>query len=332
MRAPEFWRRRGALSTLLLPAGWAYAWATRRRVARASGYRAPVPVVCVGNLGAGGSGKTPVALSLVARLALRGVSAHILSRGYKGKLAGPVRVDPTVHTVAEVGDEPLLLARRAAVWVAKDRAAGAKAAVEAGAGALVMDDGFQNPSVAKDLSLVVVDGGFGFGNRRVLPAGPLREPLSAGLARARAAVIVGDDRTAAARRIAEAQADLPVLQARLVPTEEPLDLAGRRVVAMAGIGRPDKFFETVVALGATLVEALPFPDHHAYSVDDIMLAAEIATERDAIVVTTEKDHVRLWPEAQNLVRAVPVALEWADEAAIDALLDSLLERDGFRSD
>ncbi len=325
MRAPDFWRRRGALSTLLLPAAAIYAAATRRRVSRAPDYRPPVPVVCVGNIGAGGSGKTPVALSLVGRFAALGSRAHILSRGYKGRLAGPVRVDPRIHGVAEVGDEPLLMARRAPVWVARDRAAGARAAVEAGAEVIVMDDGFQNPAVAKDLSLVVVDGGFGFGNRRVLPAGPLREPVEAGLARAGAAIVVGTDRVGAAKRLSATRPDLPVLSAQLVPTPEAEGLAGQRVVAIAGIGRPDKFFETVLSLGATVVEAIPFPDHHAYTVENIMLASEIATERGAIVVTTEKDHVRLWPEAQALVRPIPVELAWEDEAAIDAVIAGLLK-------
>lgn len=320
MRAPDFWHRKGVLSALLMPAGWIYAEATKRRVARPPVYRAPVPVICVGNLGAGGSGKTPVALSLVTRLALKGVGAHIVSRGYRGALDGPIRVDPSKHQVSDVGDEPLMLARHATVWVAKDRPAGAAAAVDAGAQAVILDDGFQDPSVEKSLSLVVVDGGYGFGNRRVIPAGPLRETMAAGLARADAAVIVGRDRVEAADQIGGLRPDLPILGARLTPAGDTHDIAGKRVVAMAGIGRPDKFFETVVGLGAALVEALPFPDHHVYSVDDIMLATEIATDRDAIVVTTEKDHARLWPEAQALIRPLRVDLEWAEETAIDQIL------------
>ncbi|MEQ8698387.1 MAG: tetraacyldisaccharide 4'-kinase, partial [Bauldia litoralis] len=224
MRTPDFWSGRGPTSALLLPAGAVYAWATRRRVARAPEYEPPVPVVCIGNLSAGGSGKTPVAMSVAAILRNKGLAAHLLTRGYGGRLSGPVRVDPALHSARDVGDEPLLLARAAPTWVARDRAAGARAAVAAGAEAVVMDDGHQNPALRKDLSLVVIDGGFGFGNRRVVPAGPLREPIAAGLARADAVVMIGEDETEAGARLG----DTPRLNARLAPTEEALALRGRK--------------------------------------------------------------------------------------------------------
>ena len=323
MRAPEFWQGRGALSNLLWPAAQAWRLRTRRRVGRAPRYRAPVPVVCVGNVTAGGTGKTPVALSVAAFLAGRGIAPHFLSRGYKGRLAGPVQVDPARHGFADVGDEPLLLASRAPTWVAKDRAAGAAAAVAAGAQALVMDDGLQNPAVAKDVSLLVVDGGYGFGNRRCIPAGPMREPLADGLARAHAAVVVGEDTQEAAAEIMAVRR-LPVLAARFVPAPEAGELAGKRVVAFAGIGRPEKFFETLVQLGAELVEAMPFSDHHVFKDSDIMLACEIATERDAVAVTTEKDFVRLPAEARPMVTPVPVELAWEDETALARIIDGLL--------
>ncbi len=326
MRTPDFWSGRGVLSALLLPAGAVYAWATRRRVARQPAYAPPVPVICVGNLSAGGSGKTPVAMSIAAILTNRGVAAHLLSRGYRGRLDGPVRVDLAVHTAGDVGDEPLLLARAAPTWVARDRAAGARAAVAAGAEAIVMDDGHQNPTLRKDLSLVVVDGGFGFGNRRVIPAGPLREPVAAGLARADAVVLVGDDEAEVGPRLGKT----PRLAARLTPSEEALALRGRRVVAFAGIGRPDKFFETLRALGAELVEAMPFPDHHRFSDEDVMLACEIASSRDAVPVTTEKDYVRLSADARPMVTPVPVLLEWEDPVRILALLDRVVAGFGGR--
>lgn len=326
MRTPDFWSGRGATSVLLLPAAAVYAWATRRRVARAPDYEPPVPVVCVGNLSAGGSGKTPVAMSVAAILANKGIAAHLLTRGYRGRLPGPVRVDPARHTAADVGDEPLLLARAAPTWVARDRAAGARAAVEAGARAIVMDDGHQNPALRKDLSLVVVDGGFGFGNRRVIPAGPLREPIAAGLARADAVVMVGGDAAEAGERLG----DTPRLDARLAPSEEALALRGRKVVAFAGIGRPDKFFDTLTSLGAQLVEALPFADHHRFSEQDVMLICEIASSREAVPVTTEKDYVRLSPDARLMVTPVPVLLEWENPAEIVALLDRTLAGFGGR--
>src|SRR5437764_3262739 len=193
MRAPEFWHEPpGLAANLLAPVGAAWDIAARLRRAVARPYRAPLPVVCVGNLVAGGSGKTPIVLSLAGMLREAGIAVHIVTRGYGGDLAGPVRVDPGRHDAIAVGDEALLLAAQAPCWVARDRAAGIAAAAEAGAAIVLLDDGFQNPSVAKDLSLVVVDSEYGFGNGRVMPAGPLREPVAPGLARADAIVLIGD--------------------------------------------------------------------------------------------------------------------------------------------
>jgi tetraacyldisaccharide 4'-kinase len=318
MRPPDFWSSRRVLSTLLLPAACVYAEATRRRLRR-PGWRAPVPVICVGNITVGGAGKTPTAIAIARLLRALGKAPHFLTRGYRGREAGPLRVDPAAHDFRAVGDEALLLARVAPTWVARDRAAGAKAAVAAGAGCIVMDDGFQNPALVKDLSLVVVDGGYGFGNRRVLPAGPLREPVDAGIARADAIVLIGEDIVDARRHFAAK----PVLEARIVPDAAGMQFSGKKVVAFCGIGRPDKFFETLKALGADLVEAMPFPDHHAFSANDIMLACEIASERGAVPVTTEKDYVRLPPEARRMVEPVPIDIEWAEPAATEARLRAL---------
>jgi tetraacyldisaccharide 4'-kinase len=194
VRAPEFWTEDGALARTLAPLAAAYAGAGCLRRALARPVAVSVPVVCVGNLVTGGAGKTPVVLALLGALRQRGETPHALTRGYGGREAGPLRVDPARHDAARVGDEALLLARAAPTWVARDRPAGAKAAVAAGASLVVMDDGFQNPSLQKDLSILVVDGRYGFGNGRVVPAGPLREPLAWGLARADAVVVVGEAR------------------------------------------------------------------------------------------------------------------------------------------
>ena len=174
MRAPEFWARDGGFAALLAPLGLSYDLAGRLHRALARPHSVPVPVICVGNLVAGGAGKTPLVIALVEALATRGQRAYCLTRGYGGCEAGPVRVDPAAHDAKRVGDEALLLARIAPTWVARDRAAGARAASAAGAGIIVMDDGFQNPHIAKDLSLLAVDGAYGFGNAKVMPAGPLR--------------------------------------------------------------------------------------------------------------------------------------------------------------
>jgi tetraacyldisaccharide 4'-kinase len=317
VRAPDFWRRRTPTSALLWPLGLAYDLAGRVREFLAAPWQAPIPVLCVGNLVAGGAGKTPVALALGAFFRERGRAVHFLTRGYGGRLSGPVRVELAQHSSRDVGDEPLLLAAIAPTWVARDRRRGAEAAVAAGAELIVMDDGLQNPSIYKLFSFAVIDGGYGFGNGRVIPSGPLREPVARGLKRVQAAVLIGDDRTGVAARLPKT---LPVLGARLIPDDAAMTLAGKAVVAFAGIGRPEKFFETLVEMGCKLVEGLPFPDHHDYSPEDVMLACEIAAEHKAVPVTTMKDYVRLPRDARTMVTPVAVTLEWEDPAALERLL------------
>lgn len=319
MRAPEFWSGRGVASSLLLPAAWLYTAAVRWRFNRTAPWRAPVPVLCVGNITAGGAGKTPLAIALAGTLAARGFKPAFLTRGYRGSLVGPVAVDPRTHDYRQVGDEPLLLARHAPTWVARDRCAGARAAAGAGADVVVMDDGFQNPALYKDLSLLAIDGGYGFGNGRVHPAGPLREPVADALARADAAVVIGDDRAGVMAALEAAE----TLRARYEPTPEAERLAGKRVVAFAGIGRPDKFFDTLSEIGATVVEALPYPDHHPFKAEDVMLACEIAAEREAVPVTTEKDFVRLPEDGRSMVEVAPVRLVFERPAEVERMLDRL---------
>lgn len=321
MRTPGFWYRpAGAAAALLAPLGMVYGFGGRLRMASATPVRASVPVVCVGNLVAGGAGKTPVALAVMDGLARRGVAAHFLTRGHGGRERGPLLVDPARHDHAAVGDEALLLARRAPCWLAHDRAAGAAEAVADGAEGIVMDDGFQNPALAKDLSLVVVDGGAGFGNGRLIPAGPLREPVARGLARADALVILGRDKA----RVSDSAGALPILRARLEPAPEAQDLRGRTVLAFAGIGRPAKFFETLRRLGAVVAAAIPFPDHHPYGPEEAMRLLELAQTAGAIPVTTEKDAVRLPPDVRDQVQVVRVSVSWENPSLLDGLLARVL--------
>ncbi len=312
---PEFWARPGLVSSLLQPLAWTYALGAAARQGWTRPWRAPVPVICIGNLVAGGAGKTPVTLSLAARLTAQGRRVHILSRGYGGRLAGPVAVDPARHDAAAVGDEPLLLAAVAPCWVARDRVAGARAALAQGAELLLLDDGLQNPSLAKSLSLLVIDGGYGFGNRRVLPAGPLREPLAPGLARADAVVLMGED----AAGIAPLLADKTVLRARLEATNAGA-VAGRKLVAFAGIGRPEKFFASLEAAGGHLVARHGFADHHRYGAAELARLRAEAAEAGALLVTTAKDRARLPPADRAGIAVLEVAVAWEDAAALDALL------------
>lgn len=312
MRAPDFWQKGGPPSVLLAPLGWAWQAGSATRGLFTTPVAVPVPVVCIGNVVAGGAGKTPVAMSIAQQLP----GAHFLSRGYGGDQPGPLQVSLRKHDHRQVGDEPLLLAEVAPCWVARDRVAGAKMAARHGARCLVMDDGYQDPSLAKTVSLLVVDGHAGFGSGRCIPAGPLREPVERALARAQAVVLVGEDRHGVAKTVK----GLPLLRARLEPEVEAAALAGQRVVAFAGIGRPDKFFHTLERLGATVVEGYAFPDHYPYRPVEISDLAAIAERRGAALVTTTKDAVRVPPHQRDLIAVLRIIVEWEDE---DALLTVL---------
>lgn len=319
MRAPEFWHDDdGRLAPrLLAPLSAAFAAAARLRARALTPWRAPVPVICVGNLTVGGAGKTPTVLALADRLRAAGLRTGCLSRGYGGRLRGPVEVDPMRHTAAEVGDEPLLLAEAAPTWIARDRKDGAQVAIAEGIDVLILDDGLQNRSLAYDVALVVVDAGYGFGNGRLLPAGPLRESIDDGLRRATAVVLVGDD----ARHVGDTIGTrAPVLRAELAPDDDSRRLSGARVLAFAGIGRPAKFFDTLAGLGADIVRRIEFADHHPYTPDDAMRLVEEAQRLGAIAVTTAKDFVRLPEASRRMVTAVRVRLRFDDPARLDEIL------------
>jgi tetraacyldisaccharide 4'-kinase len=318
MRPPEFWSRPpakpGLAARLLSPLAAIYGWIVRARLKRPPQMRPSVPVICVGNLTLGGAGKTPVAIAILERLSAMRASPVALSRGYGGSLPGPIVVEPD-HLASEVGDEPILLARHAPTIIAKDRAAGARACLTAGAGIIVMDDGFQNPSIAKDLSIAVVDSESGFGNGRVFPAGPMRETAHDGLMRADAVILMGRGKFDPGHP--------RTLRASL---RAPLSAAfdGRRVVAFAGIGRPEKFFKTLEKAGAEIVAVFAYPDHHAYDADDIERMRALAKARGADLATTEKDFVRLTPRLRRGILTLPVEARFEDERALDALLRDAL--------
>ncbi len=323
MRAPGFWVGGGGIAPLLLsPFSAIYAGATARRMAR-QGWKAPVPVICCGNATAGGAGKTTVARDLGMRLADRGIAAHFLLRGYGGSLKGPLRVDPDAHDSTQVGDEALLLAEIRPTWISADRGAGGQAAVAAGAQAIVMDDGLQNPTLEKDLSLLVIDGSFGFGNGRVIPAGPLREPVLRAAGRSQAAVLIGKDETGA---LAQLPPSLPVLRARLAAGPEAAMLAGQPVFAFCGIANPPKFFATLQEAGAVVAGRVPFADHYPYDEGDLKDLLEQAEALRALPVTTKKDFVRIPPQFRSRVTVVTVTLAWEEPAAIESLLDPLVAR------
>ncbi len=327
MRAPSFWQTRGLAARLLWPASRAYDWAGRWSRGRVRPQTAGLPVICVGNLVAGGAGKTPLALSLLHMLARRGLAAHAITRGYGGREAGPLRVDPERHHPLEVGDEALLLARAAPTWVARDRVAGARAARAAGAQLVVLDDGYQNPHLKKDLAVLVVDGGYGFGNGEVIPAGPLRETVAAGLARADLIVVLGEDRVGLSQQIPRlfTAGDMPpLLHAEIRPHDPDRRLEGRRLLAFAGIARPEKFFASLRGLGASIAEQKAFGDHHRFTDAELADLEQRAAALEAALITTEKDWVRLPPSLRSRVARLAVEVEWQEPAALGRLLDAFL--------
>jgi tetraacyldisaccharide 4'-kinase len=296
-REPEFWWRQGT-GSLLLPLAAIYGAVAALRL-QSHGQKAGLPVICLGNLTVGGAGKTPAAIAVAQLLHAAHERPFFLSRGYGGRLAGPVRVNAALHKASDVGDEPLLLTRLAPTVVARDRVAGAKFAQFAGAGVIVMDDGLQNPSLAKDLTIVVIDGSRGIGNGHLIPAGPLRAPLGLQLDRAQALIMVGPADGAAFVLDRAQRRGMAVFHARLEPDRSVIAaMSGRKALAFAGIGNPDKFFATLTASGIAVAERASFPDHHFYTAAQARDLLARAQAQGLMLVTTEKDLVRLAGEPQ----------------------------------
>lgn len=318
MKEPWFWRDKSiaarAAAAAMAPAALAYDGAQVLRAAVSKPAKTSAPVICIGNATLGGTGKTPFALMLQRLLSDRGVKAHFLSRGYGGTLKGPLRVLPQ-HTAQDVGDEPLLLAAAAPTWIAKDRAAGAAAAARC-ADLIIMDDGFQNPTVKKRVSVLLVSAGDPCGNGRVFPAGPMREPLARALARADAVVITGEGAP-------ELDAAVPVFRAT---TSIDVDTAPQKCVAFCGIANPERFFKDLEARGFTLTARAAFADHHPYTDGDLAALRKKARREGAALITTEKDFVRLPPDARDGVAVARLTMSVDDPEGLAALVLSKIGR------
>ena len=327
---PSFWYQQKTtqdklLKLALLPASWIYAALVRKKFDLYFQVPMQKPIICVGNVVAGGAGKTPVVLSLIDLLQEKGFNPHILTRGYGGKETGPLQVSPGRDTAYDVGDEALLLVEKAPTWVSAKRTIGAQAAMESGADIVVLDDGYQNAVIYKDFSLLVVDGAVGFGNKSVMPAGPLREPLRFGLGRADAFVIIGEDKTTAADYIRR-HSSAPILFAALEPDDSNPDVKGKSIFAFAGIGRPMKFKETLDAAGAMVDGWASFPDHYAYEEEDLREILPAAEARGIMLLTTAKDYVRIPASLKPRIHKFSVHLVWQNREEIIPLIEQALKK------
>lgn len=328
MREPRFWSREvdpksreaaPLLRFLLSPIAAIYAGVTRWKIKNAKPLKVDPIVICVGNLTAGGVGKSPVVAALRQQISeAHSLRAATLSRGYKGRLKGPLRVDPATHTAADVGDEPLMLARHGETWISTDRAAAGRAMATAGVDVIIMDDGHQNPGLHKDFTFVVVDSHAGFGNGFVIPKGPLRETIQDGLSRANAIVLMGD----AVPPEDLSLASVPLIKGTIVAAERPPE---SKYVAFAGIGRPEKFFDTLNALGIETCDAVPFPDHHTYSAADLKYLRNLAADHQATLITTEKDLTRLSPDEAEGIKSLPIQVQFEPQDQLDKLIADVIK-------
>lgn len=323
MKAPRFWYHNNSFWTKLLkPLGAVYAWSVAHRFQKVHPYQASIPVICVGNLSVGGTGKTPVCLALADFFKLKKKSIHFLNHGYKSRLKNVV-VDTRLHSAFDVGDEALLLASKAPTIVDNHRARGAQLAIKNGAQRLIMDDGFQNPSLIKTVSFVVVDGKKGFGNMHVLPAGPLREPVLKGLKRADAVIIVGEDAWGVRDFLNKNVPDLTILSGRFVPDKRVIQaLKGKNVMAFAGIGDPEKFFSMLAQYGVSVQKKQPFPDHYFYSRFDMEQLFQDAHNLE--LVTTSKDAVKIPKEFYENLKIIDGVFKFDDLTALEEVLKEVL--------
>ena len=321
MRTPDHWQSNNLVSLLLRPLGWVYFFLglLHRRIVRS--VNIGVPVICIGNIVAGGAGKTPTAI-YIGKLLSNSFKVAFLTRGYGGSLTGPVKVDPEKHTFHEVGDEAILLSRIATTWVSKSRVHGARAAKIDGAEVVIMDDGYQNPQLEKTLSFLVVDGTYGLGNKQLIPSGPLRETLRHGISRADALVVIGQDLHNIQSQVPKDVSIFPVTVTPII--SEKLKEASR-VVGFAGIAQPSKFLRTLETLDLEVKGFFPFPDHHKFTKNEILDLTKKAFEMGAQLVTTTKDFVRLPPDMIGAIVALDIELSCINETQIKLLLEQTLK-------
>ena len=308
MKTPTFWNKKNLVYYFLLPLGWLYHFATALKIRLSKSYKSSVPVICIGNLTAGGTGKTPISIAIADIVKNKRKNPFFISRGYGGKVKNII-IHSYNNCAKEVGDEPLLLSKIAPVAVNPDRAEAAKLAIKSGADILIMDDGFQNPGLYKDISFLVFNGKFGIGNGGIIPAGPLRETFASGIKRASALIIIGNDETNIAKKT-----DLPVFFADI--TEEQPNIKNKNVFAFAGIGYPEKFYNSLKNVGLNIIEKQDFPDHHFYAENELNKIIETAKKQNLEIFTTSKDYVKIPADMQKYFNVLNIKIKWHDEKSL----------------
>lgn len=311
MKTPEHWSKINLISIILSPLGLIYSLVTFLKIKLSRPYKASVPVICIGNLTAGGVGKTPVVIDFALKLKKQGKNPFILSRGYKGKLKNII-VDYKKHNATDVGDEPLMMSKYANVIVSPNRKIGAKLAIENGADIIIMDDGFQNTGLYKDKSYIVVDGRNGFGNKLSIPAGPLRESISSGMKRADEIIILGQDKCKISKLARKYQK--PVIRGQFESVRPFVKLS--KAIAFAAIGNPDKFFHSLKQSGIKIIKKFYFADHHSYTHKEIQDIIDLSNENRCNIFTTEKDMVKISDEQKRFIKVLKIKPEWQNNKKI----------------
>ena len=323
LKAPKFWylKKDTFLSRSFYPLSLLFRLGTKFRNVISYTNKFTFPVICIGNIVVGGAGKTPVAIKIGELLKFAGYNPHFISKGYAGVIKKSTLVEAW-HSPKSVGDEPLLLSQIAPTWIGKDRNSSIKLAKKKGADCIIMDDGFQNPTIHKDFSIVVINASQEFGNKRVMPAGPLRESIARGLSRTNLIIVIGEIKNSLQKNIPD---HIPVIQAKFKINNENKIFKGQKITAFAGIAYPEKFFTSLGEQGAKIIKEITYPDHHIYSENDLLSLAEIANKNQSILVSTEKDFVRVPKSYRSLVNTLEGKIYFEKENIIKEILTNVIE-------
>ena len=323
LKAPKFWylKKDTFLSRSLYPFSLLFRLGTKFRNIASHTNKFAFPVICIGNIVVGGAGKTPVAIKIGELLKIAGYNPHFISKGYAGVIKKSTLVE-TWHSPQSVGDEPLLLSEIAPTWIGKDRNNSIKLAKNMGADCIIMDDGFQNPTIHKDFSIIVINASQEFGNKRVMPSGPLRESIVRGLSRTNLIIVIGEIKNSLQKNIPD---HIPVIQAKFKINNENKIFKGQKITAFAGIAYPEKFFTSLREQGAKIIKEITYPDHHIYNENDLLSLAEIANKTQSILVSTQKDFVRVPKSYRSLVNTLEGKIYFEKEDIIKEILTNVIE-------